>query len=149
MKKEIIRRGLHGIPQGIAISYVISLVMSHITGDGNFYTVAVPLVDLLGSEISAVTVQIVLSALIGSGFGMASVIWEIDEWSIVKQTGIYFTLTSIFFLPVSYFLHWMERSVVGFLIYFGVFLLVFVMTWVAQYFVWKGKVKQINEKLRR
>lgn len=78
---------------------------------------------------------------------MASVIWEIEDWSIAKQTGIYFGITSFLFLPISYLMHWIERSVIGFVSYIGVFLAIFIVTWVAQYFFWKNRINQINEKL--
>lgn len=147
MKKEIIKRGLHGIPLGIAISYVISIVMSFIVGEGQFYTVALPLINRFGSEVNAVVIQTIFSAIVGSTFSMASVIWEMDDWSIAKQTGIYFGMTSLIFLPISYLMHWMERSIIGFAIYFAVFLTIFLITWVVQYLFWRNRINQINERL--
>ena len=48
----------------------------------------------MGNEINAVMLQAVLSGLLGTGFAASSVIWEIDTWSMVKQTGIYFSIIS-------------------------------------------------------
>ena len=66
MKKEMIKRGLNGIPQGISIGFVISIVMSLITGDGNLYVAAQPLIDQFGSEINAVVIQAIFAAIVGS-----------------------------------------------------------------------------------
>ena len=37
MKKQIIKRGLFGLPVGIAIGFVIPLLISAAVGDGNYY----------------------------------------------------------------------------------------------------------------
>ena len=146
-KKEMLRRGLHGIPQGLAIGYVISIIASIMMGDGDFYLASGALIEQFGSEIAAVIIQAIFSAIVGSTFGVISVIWEIDEWSIFKQTGIYFTISSLIFLPISYYLQWMHRSLQGFVIYFAVFLFIFIVTWLVQYFVWRKRISQINERL--
>ncbi len=50
---------------------------------------------MMGNEINAVIVQTILYGILGVGFAASSVIWEIDSWSIVKQTGIYFSIISV------------------------------------------------------
>ena len=37
MKKNVLLRGLFGIPTGIAIGYVITVMMSAFWGDGSYY----------------------------------------------------------------------------------------------------------------
>ena len=143
----MIRRGLHGIPQGIAIGYVIAIIVSLVNGDGAFHVVESRLVEQLNSEISAVVIQMVLLAVIGGVFAAASVIWEMDEWNILKQTGIYFCILSVTLLPCAYLLHWMERSVGGFIIYIGIFVVLFLVIWVVQYLFWKNRIEKINDKL--
>ena len=147
MKKELIRRGLHGIPQGIAIGYVIAIIISLVIGDGTFQNVVPELVTQFGSEISAVLAQVIFSAVIGGVFAAVSVIWEIEEWSILKQTGIYFCILAITLFPIAYILHWMERSVGGFLTYLGIFVALFIVIWVVQYLFWKNRIEKINDKL--
>lgn len=149
MKKKAILRGLLGFPLGIAIGYVITIVISLFVGEG-YYSPSVPsLIDEIGSEIGAVVFQAILCGLLGASFSAASVIWEVERWSIVKQTGIYFLILSITLLPIAYFTHWMERSVFGFLFYFGVFVVIFIVIWVVQYFIWKNKIKGINQKIEK
>ena len=101
----------------------------------------------MGNEINAVILQTVLCGILGTGFAASSVIWEIDNWSIIKQTGIYFSIISVVMLPVAYFAYWMEHSVVGFLIYFGIFVLIFGMIWITQFVIGKCNVRKMNEKL--
>ena len=52
-------------------------------------------------------------------------------------------------LPIAYFAYWMEHSVIGFLTYFGIFAVIFVTMWIGQYFVWRKKVKEINDGLKQ
>ncbi|WP_434309336.1 DUF3021 domain-containing protein [Hominifimenecus sp. rT4P-3] len=147
MKKKLILRGILGFPLGITIGYCITILISLVWADG-YYSPCVPeLISVMGNEIYAVLFQALLSGLLGAGFGASSVIWEIESWSIVKQTGIYFGIVSVIMMPVAYFTYWMEHSMAGFLSYFGIFVLIFVMIWILQ-FVWgKQMVKKMNANL--
>jgi len=147
MKRQIVLRSVFGFPVGIAIGYVITILCSLVGGDG-YYAPCVPeLASAMGSEISAVVLQALLCGLIGTGFAASSVIWEIEAWSIVKQTGIYFMITSLIMLPVAYFSYWMEHSIKGFFIYFGIFVFIFAVVWVVQFVMGKNYVRKMNENL--
>ena len=102
---------------------------------------------MMGTEIGAVMLQSTLCGFAGMIFGAASVIWEIESWSIVKQTGLYFLIAAIAIIPTAYVLHWMEHSVKGAVGYIGIFVLIFVCVWISQYIAWKIKIKKINAKL--
>lgn len=148
MKKKAFLRGLLGFPLGLALGYMITIAISLLLADG-YYSPCVPaLIDAAGSEIGAVLLQAVLSGLLGAGFGAASVIWEIEAWGLVKQTGIYFLIGSVLMLPVAYVNYWMEHSVQGVLSYFGIFAAIFVVIWIVQYAVNKRRVGKMNETLR-
>lgn len=86
MKKQIVKRGLVGFPIGIAIGFVITLIISVCIGDGLYYPVTLELIGSMGNELNAVILQTVLFGIMGSGFAMASVIWELDSWSLAKQS---------------------------------------------------------------
>lgn len=147
MKKNVLLRGLLGFPLGIAIGYCITICISLGWG-GGYYAPCVPaLVETMGSEIKAVVLQALLSGVLGAAFAACSVIWEMERWSIAKQTGIYFLITSLVMMPVAYFTNWMEHSILGFLSYFGIFVFIFVVVWAAQYLAWKKRIKKLNAKL--
>lgn len=149
MKKQIIKRGLFGFPVGIAIGFVITILISACVGDGNFYPVTPELIDTIGNELNAVILQTVLCGIMGTGFATASVIWELDSWSIAKQSGIYFLIACIIMLPIAYIAGWMEHSIGGFLSYVGIFVAIFVAVWLAQYLSWKRKIKKMNELVNK
>ena len=128
MKKKLIQRGLLGFPLGIAIGFVITIMISVCVGDGSFYPVTLELMEAMGNELNAVIVQTVLCGIMGTGFAMASVIWEIDAWSLAKQSGIYFSVACIVMLPIAYVTNWMKHSVGGILSYIGIFFAVFLLS---------------------
>ncbi len=148
MKKTMIRRGLLGFPLGIALGFVISVMISVCVGDGSFYPVVPELIGTMGGELNAVLLQTVLCGVMGTGFAMASVIWEIDAWSLAKQSGVYFAIACVVMFPIAYVTNWMKHDVAGMLSYVGIFVAIFVVTWLVQYFVWKAKVKRMNDEVQ-
>ena len=149
MKKKLIGRGVIGFPVGIAIGYVITVIISICIGDGFFHPVNPELVNEMGSELNAILIQTGLSGIMGTGFAMASVIWEIDSWSLAKQSGIYFSIACVTMFPIAYITNWMKHNAIGILSYVGIFVAIFVITWLVQYFVWKRKVKRMNDGVRK
>lgn len=149
MKKKIFLRGISGIPLGLAIGYLITIIISLILANG-YYSPCVPeLTVMMGSEIKAVLLQALLCGILGMGFAASSVIWEIENWGIVKQTGIYFLIVSVIMMPVAYFTFWMEHSLSGVLSYFGTFVLIFAVVWIVQYLRGRHNVKKMNEALHK
>ena len=148
LKKKIFFRGILGFPSGIAIGYVITILISLGWGQGSYYPCVPELTNLLGNEINAIILQAVLCGFLGAAFAAASVIWEMERWSIVRQTGIYFFIISVVMLPVAWFLYWMEHSIKGFLSYFGIFAAIFVFIWVTQYLIGRRNVRKMNERLK-
>ena len=55
------------------------------------------------------------------------------------MTAVHFAVSSLSALPIAYFLHWMDRSVAGFLGYFGIFIAIYAGVWCSQYFSIKSK----------
>ena len=148
MRKKILLRGAIGFPIGITIGYGITILVSLAFADG-YYSPCVPeLVTAMGNEINAVIVQALLCGLLGVGFGASSVIWELDHWSLVKQSGIYFLIASVIMMPVAWLNYWMEHSTKGFLSYFGIFTFIFIVIWGTEFFTGKRNVRKMNEKLQ-
>ncbi len=147
MKKKAFLRGLFGFPMGVFVGYVITIVISLIWANG-FYSPCVPeLAETVGSEINAVALQAVLCGLLGAGCAAASVIWEVERWGLVKQSGLYFLVLSLLMMPIAYVTYWMEHSIRGFLGYFGIFALIFALIWVMEWLVGRSNVKKLNARL--
>ena len=149
MKKKVLMSALWGFPVGIAIGHVITILLSFARGDGGFYPCMPELISAMGGELQAVTLQTLLYGCIGMSFSASSRIWQMDGWSLLRQTGAYFLINAAVLLLAAYILRWMHRSVVGFLIYLGIFTLIFALAWVIQYGIWKHSLKKINQKLNK
>ncbi|MDM8236441.1 DUF3021 domain-containing protein [[Ruminococcus] torques] len=149
MKKQILLRGMLGFPLGLAMGYLITIFISLTVSDGRYYPCVPELAAVMGNEINAVLLQAVLCGILGAGFGACSVIWQIENWGIVKQTGIYFSIISVIMLPIAYVSYWMEHSLKGILGYFSIFALIFAAVWIVQYTAAKHNVRKMNETLCR
>lgn len=147
MKREMIRRGLGGFPLGITIGHIITILVSLNIGDGFFYAVNPELISRMGNELNAVILQVLLCGLVGAGCAMASVIWDMDSWSLAKQSGVYFIIVSLIMFPISYVANWMQHTVSGILLYIGIFVIIFVLVWFLQYMVWKWKIDKLNKRI--
>lgn len=67
MKKKMLKRGLLGLPLGIAIGHIITLIISAGFGDGGYYPVTPELIDAMGGALNAVILQTVLCGIMGAG----------------------------------------------------------------------------------
>ena len=147
MKKQILLRGMLGFPLGLAMGYLITIFISLTVSDGRYYPCVPELAAVMGNEINAVLLQAVLCGILGAGFGACSVIWQIESWGILKQTGIYFSIISVIMLPTAYVSYWMEHSLKGILSYFGIFVLIFATVWIVQYAAARHNVRKMNDTL--
>ena len=147
MKKKIMKRIWIGLPVGIAMGYIITLIISACIGDGTFYSVAPELTEKMGNELNAVILQTVLCGVLGVGFAAASMIWELDSWSLAKQSGVYFLVIGVLLLPTAHVTNWMQHSIVGFLSSIGIFVGIFAVVWLSQYLCWKQRIKKMNDRV--
>lgn len=146
--KNVILRGLIGVPIGIALSVTIPLCISLSFGE----LMLVPpemLEHFNGCELSAFTNQYILSCIIGFTFAAASCIFEVDQWSMALQTFIHFLIVSLVFLPVSILAGWMGTTPLAIAIYFAIFIMIYLTIWLIQYFSWKRKIKRLNQQLKK
>ena len=78
-----------------------------------------------------------------------SVIWQIEDWSILKQTTVHFFVLSLSMLPIAYTARWMEHTVAGALLYFGIFAGLYLLIWLIQYLFWRYRIGRINRIVRK
>ena len=147
MKKKILHRCLIGAPIGLAISTLITIVISLIVGDGRYYAVVPEAVSDFGTEINAVLAQAVFSMLYGAAFAGASAVWETD-WSLLRMTLTHLVICSAATFPIAYGMRWMEHSPGGVLKYVGIFVAIYALIWIVMYGGIKRKIKAMNERVR-
>lgn len=149
MKKKLVFRCLLGAPIGFAVSMMITILISLIVGDGNYYPVVPEMVEDFGSEINAVIVQMLLSFLYGAAWAGASLIWKKENWSLLRQTITHLVICSGLTFPVAYVCHWMAHNIISVICYFAIFFGIYIAIWVSQYIAMKVKISKMNEKIKR
>lgn len=147
MKKEFFKRAAVGAIAGVFICLVVSIIISYCKNDGNYYPVVPQLTELCGGETNAVVLQTLGVMVYGAIMAGISVIWDMDRWSILRQTVTHFAACTLATLPAAYLLHWVEHSVGGVLSYFGIFAAVYVCIWLGSYSSMKRKVEQMNRRV--
>ncbi len=147
MTKKLLTRALGGIPIGITIGFLITIGISLKINTGLYYSAVPSFILEMGNEMNAIVVQTILCGILGATFGAASVVWDIDRFSLLKQTLIYLGIVSIVMYVVAYTTHWMDRSFVGAIEYFVLFLFIFTMIWIIQYLRMRRKIQKLNDKL--
>ena len=149
MKNKILFRSLVGSPIGVTISLIITIIFSLCMGHGEYFPAPPELIDWCGdNEITAAIVQMICSLLVGAVSGGSSVIWEIEKWSLLKQTLIHFAVIAIPFFGIGYVMNWMPHYLYGALGYVGGFILVYLVMWFSIYFSIKVKIKKMNKHLQ-
>lgn len=148
MKKEILKRALLGAPLGITIGYCITIVLSLLYGNGDYIACMEEFTQRWGNESLAVCIQAGLCAILGGCFGGCSIIWQ-TEWSLCKQSAVYFFITALVMMPIAYWTNWMHHSLGGFLLYFAIFFAIFLFIWFIQWLLWRKQIRTINKQFLR
>ena len=144
--KNAAKRAVIGAPIGLAISTAITIIISLAVGKGEYFAVVPELTADFGTEINAVLVQALCSMLYGAAFAGASVIWDAD-WSLTRMTIIHLLICSAATFPIAFLMRWMEHTVGGILLYFGIFLLIYLVIWISQYTRIKKSIAALNKKV--
>lgn len=147
LKKQFILRFLIGMPIGLLICYFITLFISIGIGDGKFYPVTPVLENMFGTQLNAVIVQTLAGLIYGGMWGGASVIWEVDSWSLTRQTITHLIVISVVSFPIAYVMGWMPQNIFGILIYCAIFFFIYFGIWLGTYCKIKAQIKQINSKI--
>lgn len=146
--KKIILRCLSGALFGVAFGYMITVIISLMIADGNFYPVVPRLEVDLGSQMNAVLIQTILCLVYGAAWAGASLVWEREDWSLLRQTVVHFVICSLATFPIAYLLQWMRHSVSGVMLYFAIFIVIYAIIWFTQYSSMKKRIAQINAKMQ-
>ena len=149
MTKEVIKRALLGFMIGVFIGQTILILESLNAGDGNFYAVSTYLEAHSSSKLAAVIIQYLITGLIGMTFAAGSAIFELDNWSLLKQTIVHLVVTSVVMYVAGYFCGWFPHTVASTLIWFGVFIVVYIIFWTSFFFYYRKKTREINASLKK
>ncbi len=147
MKKKVLFRCLLGAPIGVCISVCITIMISYIHNDGVYYAVVPELITDFGNEVNAVLAQTLCSLVYGAVFAGSSIIWEVERWSLLRQTVTHLFIVFLTTLPIAYFLRWMPHNAAGVAVYLGIFCGIYLAIWLWQFGAMKKNVREMNDKV--
>lgn len=147
MLKKILSRALSSAVACMLINQLVGIVRSLVAGDGRYSPVTPAFEARFPDTTTAVIVQLLLIGLVGATFAACSVIFEIERWSFLKQGALHLLITSAVGVPVCLFC-WMPESASGAAWLVGSWVSCYVVTWLAQYLIYRHRVRQLNEKIR-
>lgn len=148
LRKQLIGRAVLGIPIGIAIGYLITVLESLLMGSGTYSAVSPELTAAMGSEMNAVLLQTLLEAVLGAAAGGASVIWQIEDWSLLKQSLAYFVILAAAMIFCAWFGYWMDHTAASLIRYVIIFAAVFLILWTIFYISGRRNVSRMNAHLQ-
>ncbi len=149
MFKEIIKRAVLGFMIGVFVGETILILESAMAGDGNFYAVSAYLASHTQTKLGAVIVQYLITGLLGLTFAAGSIIFELDNWSLLLQTIVHFAVTSVIMYLSGFFCGWFPHNVSSTLIWFAMFIVIYIIFWVSFYNYYKKRTREINEQLNK
>ncbi len=147
MKKKVLLRSLIGGLGGLAISMLVGISISISIGDGQFHAGPPALIAQCGTELMAVIAQMLCSILYGAAMAGSSAIWEVENWSLLRQTMTHMVVISLSALPITYLMHWVPHTVLAVVAYFIGFFLIYFVIWVICYLCMRKKIRKMNENL--
>lgn len=147
MLKKILKRALISTPICMVVSQIITIIISHIIGDGRFFPVTSAFAAYFQSETTAVIVQSLLVGFIGATFAGCSVIFEMEKWSYLKQGLIHLLITSVVLVSVC-LICWRPINRVGIWIMLSGWTFTYLCTWLPQYFVYRHRIRRLNERIQ-
>lgn len=131
---EIARRSMFGIGFAGILTFIFLTVMTFAGIDA---TVSVIWLNMLGSLV------------IGIYFGAASLIFEIEKWSPLKQTIVHFILSITVYFPIAIAVGWIPFSLVPMLAGLGGFILTYSMFWLGISWYLRKIASSLNHSVKR
>lgn len=89
------------------------------------------------------------SLLMGVYFGAASLIFEIENWSPLKQTVIHFFISLMVWLPIGLYLGWIPFDIVSLLIAVVLFVVTYMIFWFSTKLYFMKIAKEMNHSVRK
>ena len=144
MKKKILIRSVIGFLLGMVIGNLIVFLLS----GGIFPWASDYLVSRFGSLPAAMVLQTLFSGLQGAVPMGGTVVYEMEDWSLFRVTGIHYLMTMGSFLLISYVMGWC-RDIRTYLIIIGIMTIAYILIWLIMYIIYRRQVQELNELLEQ
>ena len=148
MFKQVLKLALTGFILGMAIGNIIAIITSFMT-QGEALIFAPSLQEKVGSAAMALTLQTLLSGVLGSaGFGGVA-LYKSKKLGLLAATGIHFVLCMAAYYPIAFFLEWIKPVFSDIITWFFIEAAAFFAIWLTMYIRYRIEIRQLNELLNK
>ena len=126
----------------------VGMILGIFIGAGFWYLMSGE-VPGTSTGLSAMMLHLLLSGVLGMVANGSSVIYEIEEWSIIRATITHFIIAMGVFYVIAFTLKWFSPSDPACWIMSAIMVIVYFTIWMVQSLIFKHKVKRMNEELRK
>lgn len=146
--KKVIVRGASAFANAVAINILLALVLIKVVDKPGFLPMLPEYAEKFSSDMEAFIVQCLLIGLTSMAFGAGSVIFEVARWSLVKQSIVYFIITTLVWGSVAVFCWGLGKYKSAFYSIMASYLIGYIISWSVQYKICKKEISNINQRLQ-
>ena len=148
MFKKIMTRLFIGAFASIVYCDFVAIFISFAIGDGNFYPVSGGFSRFCSTQTGAVLFQFITMFIFGAICGVSSLIFEKENWSLLKRTVIHFLILTSSFTIVVFLGGWINKSIWGILSPLS-FFVIYAIIWFTFYFKTRREISEMNDILKK
>ena len=147
--KKIIHYIIRFSVEGTFIGLVVSIFLNYSSKSSAYYPSNPSFTTKFATPLDAMTVSVILWALMGLVFGFGSFVFAIRQWSLLKKTIVSFIIYYIGFTPLAFLAGWFSLNIVNFMIFTGLFILIYVTIWFIRSYQVIREIREINNKIKK
>ena len=147
LKKTLIRAGI-GFLIGVLIGNLIAILTGNSEAEGVTFASRKLLLMSGGNTALAMLLQSFFSGIYGAVCFAGMSFYDSERLPLAAATALHCAFIVVFYTPVALLLGWVS-SFAEILIINGIQLVVFFIIWLILYFVYRKKVRELNELTRK
>ena len=114
-----------------------------------FVFLTVMTLNQIDVAVSVIWANMLGSMIIGVYFGAASLIFEIEKWSPLKQTVVHFILSVIVYFPVAISIGWIPFKITTLIIGLGIFIVTYTCFWLGISWYLRKTTESLNHSVKK
>ncbi|MHA7966580.1 DUF3021 domain-containing protein [Paenibacillus sp. CAU 1782] len=134
MVRKIIQRGFVGISSGGIITFVALTVL---------------MINEVDVSVADIWRNMLGSILMGIYFGIASLLFEHEKWSPLKQLVVHFLMSILLFFPIAISVGWIEFQWRPILLGAGTFMIIYAIFWFSISGYLRRQARSMNNSVRK
>lgn len=146
--KKTIKNSIYGMQTGIVLGLFISLVFNYLYGSTHYYPSSPQFSEHFTNSLNAVLVSIILWATIGLLFSLGAIIFEVENWSLLKRTIINFFIYYLGFTPLAILAGWFPLNIYYLISFTITFILIYIIMWLVNVAISRHQINEINKRIK-